>query len=366
MTSSEAWIWYGHLKQPADTNSTATANREPGWDTGAVVMRPESHNPVLATDNPNNFFARQWGLGRVAILLRDPDPVTGEIYQFPNAPPGPGRDAQWYITRRTGAAQSATSTAPLSLPAGATTNGTNTSSPAVEMGHSRYDLAGTTLDKFRDTLRNTVLPARGAGAQTWYGGDNMTLRFAGYPYPLKPLSSYGVARTAPWLVGGCTNFMVEYAGDYLRQDAAGVITDSYRDDLNGDGQPGTDGLTDFLIDASGARRIRWYGMPRDVGGPTGLPDGTVTAAFDVVPLTAFIPLVPHEHINANINMTTFAVNQDGEYIAAWQPSGTYTDAAGAPVGDPPKPTMVRITMTIDDPDSRLPEGQTYEYVIELP
>jgi hypothetical protein len=28
--------------------------------------------------------------------------------------------------------------------------------------------------------------------------------------------------------------------------------------------------------------------------------------------------------------------------------------------------MIRITMTLDDPNGRLNEGQTYEYVIPLP
>ena len=32
----------------------------------------------------------------------------------------------------------------------------------------------------------------------------------------------------------------------------------------------------------------------------------------------------------------------------------------------PKPKMIRITMTIDDPGGRLGEGQTYEYIYTLP
>ena len=32
----------------------------------------------------------------------------------------------------------------------------------------------------------------------------------------------------------------------------------------------------------------------------------------------------------------------------------------------PKPKMIRIIFTLDDPNGKLPEGQTFEYVFNLP
>ncbi len=60
-----------------------------------------------------------------------------------------------------------------------------------------------------------------------------------------------------------------------------------------------------------------------------------------------------------------------EYTVAWQPPGTYENFATAAdrtdfLPDPPRPRMLRVTMTIDDPAGRLPTGQTYEYVVDLP
>jgi hypothetical protein len=42
-----------------------------------------------------------------------------------------------------------------------------------------------------------------------------------------------------------------------------------------------------------------------------------------------------------------------QYICAWGP----TDV---------KPKLIRITLTLDDPTGRLPEGQTYQYVYAVP
>ena len=48
-----------------------------------------------------------------------------------------------------------------------------------------------------------------------------------------------------------------------------------------------------------------------------------------------------------------AMGANDGYICAWGPND-------------PKPRMIRITLMIDDPAGRLNEGQTFEYVFELP
>jgi hypothetical protein len=52
-----------------------------------------------------------------------------------------------------------------------------------------------------------------------------------------------------------------------------------------------------------------------------------------------------------------AVASTARYVCAW----------GVPESDGwPLPKMLRYTIAIDDPTGRLPDGQTYEYVMELP
>lgn len=354
MSSGEAWIWYGQLRQPIDFTNTSSSSKDPGTNS-LTGSNPKTENE---TSNPNNFYARQWGLGRVAMLLKDPSPplpaTNGTIADKAGNP-------QFYVRRLAGAA--ATSTAPLAAGTGAF-NGSTTD--GINLEQSRYDLAGTSVDSFR-TILKSVIPLKSTNP-TWYGPSNLTPRFAGYPYPTKPLSSYGVARTTPWLVGGCTQFIVEFAGDYLSQDpTTGAVTGNYS-------TAATDGQIDFVVNTDATRNIRWYGFPRDVTGPSpGHPDGAITAvAGDVVPLRDLLGFTaPIEHFST-ASPTLPAANymnpaQGAEYIVAWQPAGSYgLDASNNPIPEPPRPKMLRITMKIDDPNGRLPDGQTYEYVIALP
>jgi hypothetical protein len=196
-----------------------------------------------------------------------------------------------------------------------------------------------------------------------------------------------LARTVPVWVRGCTQFIVEYAGDYLKQDDNGHIADTY---LGG----GTDGQIDFLTVAEqshpsepmrSVRRVRWYGMPRnvdlrdDVTGPViaGAPaaNGRQGNLYDVIPLrdlllaSGRVPMMPadfFEHFENLGAAPNYAANgaivtdpHALRYYAAWGPR----DLAR---GSPTRPTMLRITLTVDDPNGRLHTGQTFEYVIDLP
>jgi hypothetical protein len=49
----------------------------------------------------------------------------------------------------------------------------------------------------------------------------------------------------------------------------------------------------------------------------------------------------------------------GVYCAAWGPAEL---ASGSIL----RPKMLRITMTVDEPFGRMAQGQTYEYIINLP
>jgi hypothetical protein len=52
------------------------------------------------------------------------------------------------------------------------------------------------------------------------------------------------------------------------------------------------------------------------------------------------------------------VQANEHYTAVWGPD---TDALGIK-----RPKMIRIIATVDDPNGRLSDGQTFEYVINLP
>src|SRR5947209_17221594 len=95
------------------------------------------------------------------------------------------------------------------------------------------------------------------------------------PQQLAQWASGAAAGQAPIFLRGCSQFIVEYAGDFLSQDpTTGIVTAA---------QP--DGEIDYILDnvvANGTpqfvRRVRWYGFPRDVTG-----DGKVRWQDDVVP-----------------------------------------------------------------------------------
>jgi hypothetical protein len=93
-----------------------------------------------------------------------------------------------------------------------------------------------------------------------------------------PLTSAMIAQMSPALLQHCSQFIVEYAGDYLQQDGPTSATPGQ---LTGQITGiGPDGQIDYVITTvpdttspTGYRqtkRIRWYGMPRSTNG--GLPN----------------------------------------------------------------------------------------------
>jgi hypothetical protein len=53
----------------------------------------------------------------------------------------------------------------------------------------------------------------------------------------------------------------------------------------------------------------------------------------------------------------------GDYMTSMTPSDSYICAWGP---SDPKPQMIRIIMTVDDPNGKIADGQTFEYVFSLP
>jgi hypothetical protein len=237
---------------------------------------------------------------------------------------------------------------------------------------SRYDLANTDIEQFKPILSNFVawFDTQPPSTVTWF--DRMSnWRFQGDPLPLKPLTADNIARTTPVFIEHCSQFIVEFAGDFLIQDPlTGTIVDYRADEIAQEG----DGI-DFIIDNSSGspvRRIRWYGMPRDVASPTGGPDGIIRGfgpaneLVDVLPLRDVLggippvpqfiervfpsPAPPNNYVSGAGSMSA-----GSRYIVAWGPD---TDRQ-------PKPSMIRIVYTIDDPAGRVADGQTFEYVFRI-
>ncbi|MCY2953404.1 MAG: prepilin-type N-terminal cleavage/methylation domain-containing protein [Planctomycetota bacterium] len=344
-SSREAWIWYGLLKLP---------------DNGNAFADPGEFN---ANQNPNNYFANDWCLGRVAMLLVPYIASPGNLGYIP-------------FNRTV-----------LLSPLGSDSRVAG----GRFIGESRFDVAETSIADFRSFIVENI------------AANNLTpvdMRTAfDYRFNCKPqvrrsgniaAMADEIALTVPFLERGVTQFIVEFAGDFMEQEwdvakrgnksaVGGRITAA---------QP--DGEIDFLARTNSITRqttrqtvkeIRWYGMPRNVDlfddakGPVirGTRPGARTDAnsmLDVVPVRDVYPEASDfEHF----------VDASGSNICGAQKTMNYAAAGAMPAGAKyvctwtPQmlasgrgPWMIRITMTITDPNGRLPEGQTVQYVFSLP
>jgi hypothetical protein len=238
-----------------------------------------------------------------------------------------------------------------------------------------------------------------AGPGTWWQILS-GFRFQAYPYPVRPLRTETIAQTVPVFVRGCTQFIVEYAGDYLQQEptTGSVLGTAFST------TPSTDGVVDFVVvrsaglpaSAPGQRRIRWYGAPRNVytdddrpGQPVVFGSRSPDFMRDVVPLrdvllaqkvTPPADFFEREMDSRLKNVADYGAlavpsgsrpngstpfvspllgTDPNEYVAAWGPEQL---AKGSPI----RPKMLRITLVVDDAAGRMTEGQTFEYVFTLP
>ena len=408
--STEAFIWLGHLALP---NNAAIAQWNPNNPSFGITPGSGSEwfNPGAQTDGPatndNNAFASSWILGRQVILLA----ATGNENGF--------------------IAPGAATAPPYASPISPTPNAANATIPPLSMlvpqAHdtsvglgnpiflSRYDLSYTTMDYCRRQIQaaetNNRIPWWQNLSGLDLGATNLVrlpnapfqrdVRYVANPYPTKPgqssptyknytnnpalwLSAWA-AQTAPIFVRGCTQFIVEFAGDYVAQDPAGPVPGRVISSY-----PDTDGQIDYIVDSTtGQRRIRWYGFPRDTadGDATGanrltntgapFPDGCIDS-FDVIPVSWYITnagqTVPGKGwferdvpdpsaLSSNLMsfIQTAATNNSPKmvtppYVCAWGPN---TPAAL-------RPKMIRITIGIDEPNGRLGTQQIYEFIYTLP
>jgi prepilin-type N-terminal cleavage/methylation domain-containing protein len=373
MTTTESWIWFGHLRLPDNTGAFST-NTDPGQGSFA--------------SNANNYHASNWILGRQQILLKDKDAdnPSGRIKDRY------GRD-QLFIDRNwTEPPGGRTNLSPLAYQSRQNMPGIGT----YEIQESRYDLAAMTMAMFRQRLTDVITDNQGPYPDNYDWFQRLFLstgrRFQCNPFSIKPLSPASYSQQYPVFLRHCSQFIVEYAGDYVKQDndpgsaTYGQVLTAYFDPNTGLIDPnGTDGVVDYVVINPGTvnqyQEIRWYGLPRDTNGDGRIPGDQPTSNLmpDVVPLRDIIRTssqtdysmvsgAPFEKFDWQPSPPAAArvlllrqnyaapgnpgMTSEQEYLCAWGP----TD---------PKPKMIRMIVTIDDPTGRMADGQTFEYVFRV-
>ncbi|HRK32540.1 MAG TPA: hypothetical protein PLD59_15865 [Tepidisphaeraceae bacterium] len=372
MSANEAWIWYGHLVLPNNDGLFYLSG------TAGPKTKPGDGN---ATSNPNNFFASQWTLGRLAHLLVEPyddgnaangaadvvlDKYTGSAQQV-----FIGRDPTEPLNSVSGSPLTPASSAYYQKQAGATVSRPSAALP-IQLRDSRYDLVGTSISGYRAILNQVLANVANPLTYDWYSRMMLSERFETNPALVRPVKAGTVAAQAPIFMQNCTQFIVEYAGDFLAQDnnpvssTYGDITGAFNASI-----PSTDGEVDFVVLNRGTpaqRKVtRWYGLPRDTNGDASVPRPLAAANAnncpDVLPLRDLLtlggggPATFEKDVNTDLpTQPNYATGMTfgHSYTCAWGPS------------DNNRPRLIRLVVTTDEPAGRLPDGQTYEYVFALP
>lgn len=379
-TADTAWVWIGHARLPNNdqvasvpfnaANSVRLA-KHPG-----VMPDPTSTGgasaPLVAGggSNDNNFYAGQWVLCRRAMLLAQPD-ANNRILDANNV-------QQRFVQL---AANNSKPLSPLAY-SSTCTDGFS------QIQDSICDLAGRSVTNMRSDVQK-LAGYYGTYNPDWYvpllwtRGTNSVAqnlyRFIAKPWVDKTrgtgngLNTFQdeMALTTPILLPGCSQFIVEFAGDYLTQNpTTGVPT-----------KETSDGIIDFNYDtANGTRGIRWYGLSRSMNGCNAVSTDQLNGAGDVRPLFTYLPQTgpaPFEKVTgatANVlpkskptNMATYTCAWSADELTAPVTRDTAVLASATsrwPNGS--LPWLIRITIRLDDRNGRLPDGQTLEYIFRMP
>jgi hypothetical protein len=389
MAATEAWIWYGHLQLPDNTGayppSSGNTVQPSSMPHRPPVTYPCMGNPAL---NPNNYFGGQLVLGRMAMLLVPAS--SNNVIQDPSGTP------QYYLNSQ------GNGLAPLycSSPVNQSLSGLESDLNNKYLYQGRLDIVNGSIISTRSQLASASAPylpngqANPAYDQYWYTnlldglGEDSPYggRFQCNPFVSKPMQSADMAHASPYFLGGCSQFMVEFAGDYVSQ-----VTDPTSVNYGMAKYPGSpasaapDGQIDFTVITDPSthlkrKQIIWYGLPRNTSGRVSSTNsqywqGCEIDNGDVAPLYYWLT-APTTMGGFGITFSNTAGNYypygfekvspafqnpsdltsmeaNSQYICAWGPNDV-------------KPKLIRITMTLEDPTGRLPEGQTYQYVFAVP
>lgn len=296
ITSNEAWIWYGHLNVP---NPSATG--------------------VVPSDT----------LGRMAILLKPRDLLFAS-----------GAPVTDHVLRRTANFSEMATIA----------KGCEDTTGNWQIEQSRYDLAGTTLTQLRQDLGTAAIAGVGnkPAFDTWLA-NSFAYNFECDPFISRPMTSQVIARAMPQFVQSCSEFIVEFAGDYVKQDSNGEVATI-----------GPDGVIDYIFaPATGKRAIRWYGLPRD------LDDDAQVNGFSSgrknYDMAEVVPLYEILHSKASNTFADFERKHPAQSASYSLPRPDTEKYTCIWLNDAPR--LVRVHIKVEDPAGRLADGQWFEYVL---
>jgi len=406
LQSNQAFISYGHAMRP--NLSQFYSLQLPG----------ESTYPGF---NGDQSMARKWVLARNAMLLVSPSGNIVDSYG----------NIQEYAVNSANPFYS-----------WGTNSGSNYSSSHANV-YRVCDVAGTTASAMKTLIAATPGWAEGL-YWTHAAGPQVPRTYVGLSYPFVYNSqpfTYGLNnawffwpsgttagspiitmnsfveqlnQSSNMLVPGCTQFIVEFAGDYVAQDGTtGITKGNY-----------PDGNIDYRVDdSSGLKSIRWYGLPRDVDGSgqvyfnqtTGRQRGILPVKDFLLPYqppsppTAPNPTVPPDQLtkvftagqqpwyffekgsslsnpsgncpalagqtptsatpsNYGVAETAGGLNEDAHYTCGWSAAEvaiSYTNpGTGLTQTVNLLPKLIRVTMRIDDLNGRAP-GQTIEFIFPV-
>ena len=452
-SAQDAFITIGHAMLPTVDASVFVGPTTDGGGNSTLVLNPilghlvqQGAYPPLYGTSPVyqdggvtatqrlGGYAADWVLARNVTLLRDPNSIsTANDFYYPRQVSGSAGAPAWYGVNMT--------------PLGNDSPDSSSSlANATVYQSSRYDLVGRTMEQIRRDIADAILyqnangqPAVGKPMNFWWnplvynlgavsrtgaiqqfdfetyaGGFSDTAvapdltRMNASPQIPTPLSGQGVALMSPYFLPHVSQFIVEYAGDYLQQDTNVTVPGSptvLNTDYGAITGLGQDGQIDFVVDQNGNRRIRWYGMPRSTSGVPNPNNGILIRGFDpnndtgsaanmrdfidVVPLRDYYymyqrglnPTSPvysapqwEKDINfdptrdygqplpwttgaglSNAFQVNYTVPQTPGYANARYACAWYNDM----------PAMIRILIKVDDPNNKVKDGPWYEYVFKL-
>jgi hypothetical protein len=476
-SSNDAYVEIGHAALPTlDQSAYYGPSELPAGNSGYDSYMDQNTPATPIPGVPRiGAFASDWVLSRRLTLMKDPTTITtvGDYYYAYNARYPHGIYDQYgnYVPNLTPLSYGTEDNNPHDNPTGG-------SQPSNLFQTSRFDLAGITPENFDRVIDNAILGWQSAGytgtslwwnplvytlpltqvnptipqtaqtslppyttnyiplAPTYYGSTTpMTplttdpgqwyARTQCNPTIQNPVTAASLAEMSPYFLQHCSQFIVEYAGDYMQQDpVTGKMTGL-----------GPDGQIDYYLDANANKHIRWYGMPRSSTGvphpgdssgklvlirgfdrndvtPQGADDPTystggtpATTALnyftDVIPLRDYYTM--YEFFQPNppnkpVVITppwevdvSFAPNRDyGEYLAL-NTTAAYTYSYTNGTVNPPTtvtltlqafgnaaipphyvaawhddmPALIRILIKVDDPNNKVKDGPWYEYIFKL-
>lgn len=354
LAARDAFVSYGHLRLSTPGNLDDPRNfAGPGEGTRA--------------NNPWNYDPAEWTLGRNVKLLS-----------------GQSRDLDGVAQIRVDRSAN-NNLPPMAQDSYADQEGDARLKPIQS---SRHDLVLGSVQQSRTLIADAI--RRDANYDWW---TPFAYRFAANPFLRREANparrADAIALAAPVFLRNCSSFSVEFAGDFITQQAdfwspatanrAAVKTpDGYvsLDDIKEpdcglvtDSVP--DGREDFVVVSTPnglEMRTRWYGLPRDEDGDGVIrgiaPSGNANNLPDVLPISDVI------RTGAGLASGYSVVERQRNFQAAADyATGTvlpldavYTVAFGP---SDPKPAKVRLRITLRDPLKRLSDGQVFEYVYQL-